>query len=132
MAVVEALKEEFKASANPVSNQLFANFSSKATTFFDHQFSVVNRANDNLKKTIDACSNLSLKSLVLLAITAILIGVATFFGCYYLMPSQRLTQDEMNYMYYGQAYITNSKIVHSEIKKLINEEANKLMQTRKK
>jgi hypothetical protein len=127
--MIKFLKAELDASATSFGNQVFSTFLGKATSFFDNQFSSVNTDNDDLKKTIRTWSNLSLKSIGLLTLAAVLIGVLSFFSCYYLMPSQRLTQDEMNYMYYGQSYAVNMKIIHPEVQKLIAEGANKLRQT---
>lgn len=128
--MAETLRKEINALATPLGNELFSTFSGKATTFFDNKFSSLSRVNDGLKKTIHTWSNLSFKSIGLLALASMLIGIATFFSCYYLMPSQRLTKDEMNFMYYGQVFALNHKKFSPEINRFFIDEANKLMKTK--
>lgn len=125
--MVQFLKAELDASATSFGNKLFAAFSSKATTFLDARFSAVNRTNDDLKKTLHTWSNLSFKSLSLLAIASILIGIASFFASYYLMPAQKLTEAEVKCMYYGKAYVMNSDKFPEAINRVVGEEANKLI-----
>jgi hypothetical protein len=127
ICIAQTIREELKYSSVPLGNQLFETFSGYATTFWDNKFSAVNRANDDLKKTIHTWSNLSVKSLAILALTSVLIGIATFFASYYLMPSQRLTQNEIKCMYYGKAYVLNAQKFPNAINLVVAEEADKLM-----
>ena len=127
MGITQTIKDELKASSIPLGNQLFATFSGYATTFWDHKFAAVNRANDDLKKTIHTWSNLSVKAIVLLALASLLIGIGTFLTSYYLMPLQKLTQNEIKCMYYGKAYVLNAQKFPNEINHIVAEEADKLM-----
>ena len=127
VSMAETLRKEINALATPLGNQLFATFSGKTTTFWDHKFSAVNRANDDLKKTIHAWSNLSFKSIFLLVLASVLIGISAFFASHYLMPSQKLTQAEIKCIYFGKAYILNSEKFPKEIIRIVAEEADKLM-----
>ncbi len=129
LEIRKTIQEEISAQASSFSNELFVTFSSRAGKFLDGQFFSVKMINENLKNTMQSWSNLSLKSLSLVGIIAVLIGGLSFFASYYFMPSQRLTQDEMNLMYYGQSYVSNRKMIHPEIQKLITEGANQLRQT---
>lgn len=125
--IASSLKEEFNTASTSFGNRLFATFSGKATTFLDGRFASVIRANDDLKKTINTWSNLSFKSISLLALSSILIGLSTFFASHYLMPSQKLTEADIKCMYYGKAYILNSEKFPKEILRIVAEEADKLM-----
>ena len=129
MGISQTIKDELKSASVPLGNQLFATFSGCATTFWDHRFAAVNRANDDLKKTIHNWSNLSVKSIVLLTLASVLIGIATFFTSYYLMPSQKLTQNEIKCMYYGKAYVLNAQKFPNEINRVVAEEADKLIKS---
>jgi len=119
IAIIEALKEELKGSAVPLGNQLFAVFSGKATTFLDNQFSQVTRVNEDLKKTVRAWSNLSFKSISLLALTAVLIGVGSFFSSHYLMASRRLTGEEKKLLAFGRSLANNFNALKPEAQKLL-------------
>lgn len=127
LEIVRSLNEEFSASSTSLGNQLFATFSGKANTLLDGRFASVNRANDDLKKTIHTWSNLSFKSISLLVLASIFIGLSTFFGCHYLMSSQKFTEADIKCMYYGKAYILNSEKFPKEILRIVAEEADKLM-----
>ena len=121
IAIIEALKEEIKGSAVPLGNQLFSVFSSKATTFLDNQFSQVTRVNEDLKKTVRAWSNLSFKSISLLALTAVLIGVGSFFSSHYLMASRRLTGEEKKLLALGRSLANNFNALKPEAQKLLKD-----------
>jgi|LakMenE18May11ns_1017448.scaffolds.fasta_scaffold9928861_2 hypothetical protein len=121
IAIIEALKEELKGSAVPLGNQLFSVFSSKATTFLDNQFSQVTRVNEDLKKTVRAWSNLSFKSISLLALTAVLIGVGSFFSSHYLMASRRLTGEEKKLLAFGRSLANNFNALKPEAQKLLKD-----------
>ena len=121
IAIIEALKEEIKGSAVPLGNQLFSVFSSVATTFLDNQFSQVTRVNEDLKKTVRAWSNLSFKSISLLALTAVLIGVGSFFSSHYLMASRRLTGEEKKLLALGRSLANNFNALKPEAQKLLKD-----------
>jgi len=125
--MVQFLKSELNVAATSFGNQLFKAFSSKATTFLDGRFSAVNRANDDLKKTLHTWSNLSLKSICLLALASILIGISSFFASHYLMPSQKFTEAEIKCMYYGKAFVMNSDKFPEAINRIVGEAADKLI-----
>ncbi len=127
VSMAETLRKEINALATPLGNQLFATFSGKTTTFLDGRFSAINRANDDLKKTIHTWSNLSFKSIFLLVLASVLIGISAFFASHYLMSSQKLTQAEIKCIYFGKAYILNSEKFPKEIIRIVAEEADKLM-----
>jgi hypothetical protein len=96
-------------------------FSSKATTFLDNQFSQVTRVNEDLKKTVRAWSNLSFKSISLLALTAVLIGVGSFFSSHYLMASRRLTGEEKKLLAFGRSLANNFNALKPEAQKLLKD-----------
>ncbi len=127
--LAQSLREELSKTANSFGNQLFTVFAGKAATFWDNKFAFVSRVNDDLKKTIHSWSNLSYKSMGLLALASMLIGSVTFFGYYYLMPSQRLTKDEINFLYYGQVFALHHQKFSKELNNFFLAEANKLMKT---
>ena len=125
--MVQFLKAELNTSATSFGNQLFAAFSGKSATFLDSRFVSINRANDDLKKTMHTWSNLSFKYLSLLILSSVLIGISAFFASYYLMPSQKLSQNEIKCMYYGKAYVMNSDKFPEAINLVVGEAAAKLM-----
>ncbi len=125
--MVQFLKAELNASAASFGNQLFTAFSGKAAAFLDGKFASVSRANDDLKKTMHTWSNLSFKYLSLLILSSVLIGISAFFASYYLMPSQKLSQNEIKCMYYGKAYVMNSDKFPEAINRVVGDAADKLM-----
>lgn len=125
--IAETLKKEISALTVPLGNQLFATFSGKASTFLDGRFSAVNRANDDLKRTINTWSNLSFKYLSLLVLSAVFIGIFAFFVSYYFTSSQKFTETEIKCMYYGKAYVLHSEKFPEAITRIVAEEADRLM-----
>lgn len=119
--LVKALKEELSTSAESFGSQLFSVFCGKATTFLDSKFSSVNVVNDDLKKTVRAWSNLSFKSLSLLAVAAVLIGVGSFFSSHYLMASHRLTGEEKKLLAFGRSLANNFSALKPEAQKILKE-----------
>lgn|SRR3989338_7043163 len=123
--VIAAVKDEIKA----LSNELFTGFSAKATELFNGHLSSINRANQNVKGALKIWSALTFKQISILVSSAVLIGVASFLICRFFTPSQRLTQDEMNYIYYGQAYAYYMGKAPPELRNAITVAANALKNT---
>jgi hypothetical protein len=127
--VIAAVKDEIKASSLSLSNELFTGFSAKATELFNGHLSSINRANQNVKGALRTWSALTFKQISILVSSSVLIGISSFLICRFFTPSQRLTQDEMNYMYYGQAYAYYMGKAPPELRNAITVAANALKNT---
>lgn len=127
--VMDAVKEELKASSFSLSHELFTGFSAKAAELFNGHLSSINRANQNVKGALRTWSALNFKQIAILVLSAVLIGIFSFLVSHFFTPSQRLTQDEMNYMYYGQAYTYHMGKAPSELRNAITVTANALKNT---
>lgn len=127
--VMDAVKEELKASSLSLSHELFTGFSAKSTELFNGHLISINRANQNVKESLRTWSALTFKQISILVSSAVLIGISSFLICRFFTPSQRLTQDEMNYMYYGQAYAYHMGKAPPELRNAITVAANALKNT---
>lgn len=133
LILIQAVKEESKASITLIANQLTIIFSSKIKDFFDEQFSSMCKLNDELKKHLAAFTGLSWKILGFYLLISTLCGVASCLACLYFImfkqTNQALTQKQINLMFYGKVLVAKFNDLTSHDQKIIMDSVNSVQKS---
>ncbi|MEI6627944.1 MAG: hypothetical protein WCN27_00855 [Alphaproteobacteria bacterium] len=128
LVLIQAMKEESKASIPLIANQLTLIFSSKIKDFFDEQFGSVRKLNNELQKHLAAFTGLSWKILGFYMLISTLCGVASCLACLYFIMSkqtnQALNQEQINLMFYGKVLMAKFNDLTSHDQKIIMDSVN--------